>query len=92
MLWGDEEDERCCKWVTGGVLLVAGIPDSDKEMSGPPPCYIQTPDDLLPNIGAADCLFTGCLEDLACTWKWNNNKWQEHSRKWKRAKLKTRRK
>jgi hypothetical protein len=55
---------------------VAQDPDSDKEMSGPPPAVLYSDPGRPPEQVRHELrLFTGCLEDLACsTWKWNNNK------------------
>jgi hypothetical protein len=76
----DEECEHPCKWGTGGVLQWHRIPDSDKEMSGPPPAVLYSDPGRPPpeHRCGMNCLMVGCPERLACsTWKWNNNKWQE---------------
>lgn len=77
---GDEGCEHSNKWGTGGVLQWHRIPDSDKEMSGPPPA-VQYSDPGRPppeHMCGMSCLMVGCVEQLACsTWQWNNHKWQE---------------
>jgi hypothetical protein len=62
------------------VLQWHRIPDSDQEMSGPPPVVLYSDPGQRPpeHRCGMNCLISGCPEGLACsTWEWNNNKWQE---------------